>query len=82
MTDNNIPAFPCAAFGASDDLVHQSGMTLRDWFAGMALQSFIKLNIELAKSGEEAMESEKVACIAYEMADAMMKARESNNASR
>jgi hypothetical protein len=49
------------------------GMDLRDWFAGMALQSVIANYID-----EDVTKNHQfyTACACYEYADAMMKARE------
>ena len=79
----NIPAFPCAAFGPSDDLIHQTGMTIRDWFAGMALQGIMSdpdfnsdfeyPNPEFGKPNIIVRDTMAERC--YRMADAMMKAR-------
>ena len=67
MTDKDIntggPAFP---FGTSFD-----GMTLRDYFAAKAMQG------ELAsqREGYEWLSPEKLARHSYNIADAMLKAR-------
>jgi hypothetical protein len=68
---NNTPAFPCV-HGPRD-----SGMTLRDYFAAKAMQTcladkelidlFVYMNADV---------KEQVAITAYQMADAMLKARE------
>lgn len=50
------------------------GMDLRDWFAGLALPTAIK-EVEEA----ETFLLSEVAAIAYQYADAMMKAREVKN---
>ena len=72
----NIPAFPCAAFGPSDGLIHQTGMTIRDWFAGMALQGIISSPANILKQGVKADYSQKdIAWMAFLLADAMLKAR-------
>ena len=52
---------------------HAVSMTLRDYFAGMAMQAFIDKNEWQSTVGEI---SSEVAFNAYAMADAMMKARE------
>jgi len=44
----------------------QSGMDLRDWFAGLAMEGI----------AFECLSPEQTANAAYQMADAMMKARE------
>ena len=49
----------------------EEGMDLRDWFAGLALPTAIK---EVEES--ETYSLTEVAAIAYQYADAMMKARE------
>lgn len=76
----NFSAFPCAAFGPSDDSIHQRGMSMRDWFAGMALQGMVSQPIlPKVKPGDEEMTiGEWVARNAYNMADAMMEARVQN----
>ena len=67
---NDIPAFPAPA-GVSH--ITEQGMTLRDYFAGMAMQAFIDKNEWQSTVGEI---SSEVAFNAYAMAEAMMKARE------
>lgn len=66
-TINGGPAFPVSIPGWGDNGV--SGMTLRDWFAGMALQGMYG-NDNWHHSSCEDMTSD-----AYKMADAMLKAR-------
>ncbi len=68
------PAFPYTElsidrYGDIDNCNTSEGMTLRDWFAGMALQG------TLADS-ELTGDHETFAYDAYKFADAMMKARE------
>ena len=63
------PAFPMAS-GPCNDFEH--GMSLRDWFAGHAMQSM--LHSEIGKSGWATVHG--VAADAYKVADAMLKARE------
>jgi hypothetical protein len=65
---NNPPAFPTGT-GVTP---YQSGMTLRDYFAAKAMQAVIS-NLEEAFSPEEFNELSEVF---YQMADAMLKARE------
>ena len=61
------PAFP-----SDNGVKHDSGMTLRDWFAGQALAGLY--------GSEEIQEhewgNETIAHFCYDMADAMLKARE------
>lgn len=60
--EKNFSAFPCAAFGPTEnDFIHQRGMGLRDWFAGMAMQGLLAAD----RANFFAKE-------AYEVADAMM----------
>jgi len=50
----------------------QHGMTLRDWFAGQALVSmYASKEVQKNKWGHE-----DIAYLCYDMADAMLKARE------
>ena len=46
-----------------------NGMDLRDWFAGLAMEGIVF----------EGVSPEQTAKAAYQMADAMMKARENNH---
>lgn len=77
--DDGGPAFPqlsveaCARDGHGDLLEPftsaHGGMTLRDWFAGMAMQGLIQ-------SGEIILERKQWTCAnAYLYADAMLAAR-------
>ena len=71
---NNPPAFPRPASDAHQHGMHkaQEGMTLRDYFAAKAMQAAIT---GCATRGEVGFYS-NWAGLAYEMADAMLKARE------
>lgn len=83
MTDKNTggPAFPLQSIGPEFDPGH-SGMSLRDWFAGLAMQGL------LANPGGPIQANgmngwnwcnctvENVADFAWHIADAMLKARE------
>lgn len=67
--DNGGPAFP-ASHNAYHPTESHDGMTLRDYFAAKAMQSIIatpKPGLNLGADG--------TASISYEMADAMLKAR-------
>ena len=69
------PAFPVPEHLDERGHGHEQhiGMTLRDWFAGMALQGFI------AASGQDGLPVLWiVASDAYDMADAMLHAREAS----
>ncbi len=61
---NNPPAFPTGT-GVTP---YNPGMTLRDYFAAKAMQGMM-VDVEQPRC-------DYIADIAYEMADAMMKARE------
>ncbi len=76
-----------AAFPVSDEPGNfplERGMSLRDWFAGMALQGVLALDssdvarkatAQMAKKFGEAT-PEVYSALAYELADAMLAARE------
>jgi hypothetical protein len=65
---NNPPAFPIVGQWG----VTEQGMTMRDYFAAKAMQGAMS---GCAARGEAFMYSD-VAALSYEMADAMLKARE------
>ena len=67
---NNLPAFPLHNHGVQTLGMHISGMTLLDYFAAKAMQGL------LAADTGFTMYSAKIAELAYEQADAMLKARE------
>jgi hypothetical protein len=70
----STPAFPISALVYNEDgkdpttIIHD-GMTLRDYFAAKALQGIMV-------DPMMTMSADKIADWAYEMADAMLKARE------
>lgn len=66
------PAFPCDHIVDDDGLSLASGMTLRDYFAAKALQGICASENHLDRIGSFA----NAAVTAYELADAMLKARE------
>lgn len=73
------PAFPTDnAHQTGPHSYHSEGMTLRDWFAGMAMQSMITHNLK----GQEPWPTtdkiwvEAIAEESYSMADAMLAVRE------
>ncbi len=72
-------AFPIAQqrneFSGDIETHFEAGMTLRDWFAGMALQGILSRG--RATIGEMLTETPNVADAAYELADAMIEARKS-----
>ena len=70
MSDNNKPVFAYPS-AVSDTITHFTpGMTLRDWFAGQALAGRLA-------SGPSTTHEQIVAEVAYQYADAMLKARNS-----
>ena len=70
---NNQPAFPTGIItdGKGKIIGGSNGMTLRDYFAAKAMQGiFASGNLP------NSVTDEKLAATAYEVADAMLKARE------
>ncbi|MEN6384601.1 MAG: hypothetical protein ABFD79_05330 [Phycisphaerales bacterium] len=65
-----MKAFPITSHNA----IFSSGMDLRDFFAGMALQGMVT-NEGIGDCGHV----NGLARVSYELADAMMKAREEQN---
>jgi len=68
---NNSPAFPNEGFNGWGE--PEKGMTLRDYFAAKAMQAVIT---GYATQNKVDSYSDYWAGFAYEMADAMLKARE------
>jgi len=64
MKNNDIQAFPMRK-----QVVLQQGMTLRDYFAGKAM------NAALSTPTQQEIGIERMANSCYEIADAMLKAR-------
>lgn len=84
------PAFPQvgtngAAFDRNNDQYYSDvysagGMTLRQWYAGMALQGIAsRINVETLSSGVTSFFYNEYADVAFELADALIR-RESINA--
>lgn len=75
------PAFPCDPFIASRPSTESvakrlaEGMSLRDHFAGLALQAAISGHISHYGHESNHWSVEDIASHAYEQADAMLKAR-------
>ena len=63
-------AFPCT----KEQHAWFPGMTLRDYFAAKAMQGW--LSTYGADVPQQAVRAENIAMLAYEIADAMLKARE------
>ena len=75
---NGVAAFAAIATSASDDVYHQTGMSLRDYFAAAALTGAMTSAVGLTTlSPEELRRSfDEVARVLYVAADAMIAARE------
>ena len=70
--DNGGPAFPAHHFDLADG---EHGMTLRDYFAAKALTGLLGVCMEDDHPGVSYVDH--VSRLAYESADAMLKARQS-----
>ena len=73
---SDIPAFPgpyATESGQIEVLWKQQGMTLRDYFAAKAMQGFIQFS---ATKGIYTPPDKELASAAYQLADAMLKARQ------
>jgi hypothetical protein len=68
---NNPPAFPLHNHGAQTLGLHVTGMSLRDYFAAKAMQGYCS-NQQHTSSCTVGLTAD----CAYEMADAMLKARD------
>ena len=75
---NNPQAYPCLDNNGSGLSMRDPGMTLRDWFAGQALASTMRLVTSHESAPGEGM-AQTFARRAYEMADAMLAAREKSD---
>ena len=71
----DIPAFPTGIItdGKGKIIGGSNGMTLRDYFAAKAMQGFLHYS---ATKSIYAPPDNELAKLAYDLADAMMKARE------
>ena len=63
------PAFPASYYTDDGEWAKRDGMTLRDYFAAKAMQSY------LVDKDRDSFTFEQWAKAAYEMADAMLKTR-------
>ena len=73
----DIPAFPTQFLDADKQVwIRDKGMTLRDYFAAKAMQSDISNATAQIEFQIGHWNLDAIATRAYEMADAMMKARE------
>lgn len=68
-------AFPCGLDDGSMQPLHY-GMTLRDYFAAKAMNGFLVGDAILEESDTSEQWIEKTAFASYQMADAMLRARE------
>lgn len=76
--DNGGQAFPSFALDSQDNYLGESGMTLRDYFAAKAMQSFMNWALDQeAFPGYESAEKCAAAYAkhSYAIADAMLEAR-------
>lgn len=72
MSDTGCPAFPSMRdMRHNPDFDHEAGMTLRDYFAAKSLQGLLAQFQGCANGCDPAYHAKW----AYEMADAMLKAR-------
>lgn len=71
------PAFPCEVYLSPQDTMATKcpGMTLRDWFAGQALQGYLAGRNNSQRETPSRYEASRVACDCYAYADAMLAAR-------
>ena len=75
--DDGGPAFPCQSrdgqgFPCGEMM---AGMTLRDWFAGMALQGYLAGRNNTRGENPMNFEARRAAADCYKYADAMLAAR-------
>jgi hypothetical protein len=68
------PAFPQQFNGTTEPSL--SGMALRDYFAAKAMQGQLSIFENVTALAREQIKLEDVCIASYEVADAMMKARE------
>lgn len=77
--DDGGSAFPVHAnhvvFGDRVVAAHEPGMSLRDWFAGQALQGYLAGRNNSPHETPSRYEASRVACDCYAYADAMLVAR-------
>ena len=72
--DTGGPAFPCTVIEGAYHRIDHTGLTLRDHFAGLAMQA--AFTFMLNGSGHAHIDKgEAVASAAYEVADAMLQER-------
>jgi hypothetical protein len=72
----NQPAFPVFPETGGGHAAAFQGMTLRDYFAAKAMQGQLSIFENVTALAREQIKLEDVCIASYEVADAMMKARE------
>jgi hypothetical protein len=70
MRDDGGPAFPRTGEGVGNPNYDEPGMTLRQWYAGLAMMGMAWFQMKTDSS--EMVEPEKAAHCAFQMADAMI----------
>jgi len=70
----NPPAFPNSS--STNEMWNTKGMTLRDYFAAKAMQSFI---LVFEQEYLDELDEDSLATNAYNLANAMLKTRETSN---
>ena len=83
--DDGGPAFPFTGMkiGYNDEKPKWvTGMSLRDWFAGMALTSLDHGEIGKMAAGRKMKAVDVMAGLAYEFADAMLKERKNERSNQ
>ena len=76
-TNTGGPAFPVQSVYIEDQQTNSQGMTLRDYFAAKAMLGFITNDNLLREAAHYLSEGSEysIAKLAYDQADAMLKAR-------
>lgn len=83
MKEKNPPAFPHETYNESTGNINglNKGMSLRDYFAGQVLMGKAIRDLmpaDYSMTGKSPTVGERIAEEAYQFADAMLKARDSN----
>lgn len=74
--NNGGPAFPTISRSDDGEVIRVEGMTLRDYFAAKAMYAFVHRSNLIEEADTSAEWLKTIADASYEMADAMLKARE------
>lgn len=75
MNQRDEPAFPFQCQGPTTAPEIYYGLSIRDWFAGMALQGLLAANPQATPNMTEDNVDRLIANECYKTADAMLKAR-------